>query len=67
MTKTTYEARPDVAWVNGKPVPKNRRVELTEAEAGYDLSLGRIAPVGSKAKPKSGDKLDEPAQAQNNG
>ena len=57
MEKKTYEVAPGVAWVNGSPTPKDRKVELTAAEAQYDLGLGRIALVGTapKAQAKTGD------------
>lgn len=55
MDKKTYEVAPDVSWVNGKPVPENRRVELTEGEALYDLGLGRIKPIGGALKSKVED------------
>lgn len=42
MDKQTYLAAEGVDVVNGRPVPKNREIVLTNAEALYDLSLGRI-------------------------
>jgi len=45
MDKQTYRALPGVDWVNGVRVPKNRQVQLTEAEARYDLDHGRIETV----------------------
>ncbi|WEJ33865.1 hypothetical protein [Devosia sp. SD17-2] len=55
MEKQTYEVAQDVSWVNGQPVPKNRRVELTQSEALYDLGLGRI----TLAKPATAKVKDE--------
>ncbi|WP_172123218.1 hypothetical protein [Devosia sp. 919] len=57
MDKKTYEVAPGVAWVNGSPTPKDREVELTAAEAQYDLGLGRITLLGTapKAQAKAGD------------
>ncbi|HEV7418064.1 MAG TPA: hypothetical protein VGN98_18090 [Tianweitania sediminis] len=57
MQKKTYEVAQGVAWVNGKKTPKDRKVELTDAEAQYDLGLGRISLGAAKTKPK------EPAPA----
>jgi hypothetical protein len=42
MEKKTYVAAEGIEAVNGKAVPTNREVVLTEREALYDLSLGRI-------------------------
>ncbi|WP_029065622.1 hypothetical protein [Labrenzia sp. DG1229] len=43
MSKKTYYVAAGVEIVNRAPVPKNRRVRLTESEAIYDLALGRIS------------------------
>ena len=42
MSKKTYEALPGVEWVNGQPVPESREMELSAAEAMFDLAQGRI-------------------------
>jgi len=42
MSKKTYEALPGVEWVNGQPVPENREMKLSAAEAKFDLAQGRI-------------------------
>lgn len=49
-----YRVRDGVEHVAGKPVPVSRAVDLTEAEALYDLSLDRIKldkSAGKKAAP----------------
>ena len=52
MEKRDYDVAEGVPWVNGKRVPANRIVTLTEAEARYDLALGRISLKGARrAKP----------------
>ncbi len=49
MTTRAYEVADDVPFVNGAPVPKARVVHLTDAEAAFDLGLGRIKlNTGSK-------------------
>ncbi len=45
MTKSPFAVAEGVAWVNGALVPADRVVHLTEAEAVFDLGLGRIAPT----------------------
>ena len=45
MKKHIYEALPGVEWVNGAPVPADRRVHLTDKEARYDVDLVRIRLV----------------------
>lgn len=45
-----YLAAPGVAEINGAPVPANRRVRLTEAEALYDLAHGRLALLPARRK-----------------
>lgn len=39
-----YRVREGVEWVNGARVSATRIVELTEAEARFDLEQGRIEP-----------------------
>jgi len=52
MEKRDYDVAEGVSWVNGTRVPANRVVTLTEAEARYDLALGRISlKAGRRAKP----------------
>ncbi|WP_173087702.1 hypothetical protein [Devosia sp. 1635] len=51
MDKKTYDVAPGVAWVNGAPTPKDRKVELTAAQAQYDLGLGRISLAGPAKAP----------------
>lgn len=48
VTKT-YDVANGVDFVNGAPVPKNRKVQLTEVQALYDLSLGRISLPSQKS------------------
>ena len=55
MDKKTYDVAPGVAWVNGAPTPTDRTVELTVAEAQYDLGLGRIALAQAKSATKDPD------------
>lgn len=58
MTKTKYLVREGVDWVNGARVPADRKVDLTDAEARFDLDLDRIFPVAAttaKKPEKSGD------------
>jgi len=43
MDQKTYTVADGVDWVNGKKVPDSRQVKLTEQEALFDLSLGRIS------------------------
>jgi hypothetical protein len=52
MSKKTYVVADGLDRISACPIPKNRRVELTEAEAAYDLSLGRIKPQQGKAPAK---------------
>lgn len=57
MRKTYYVAA-GVEIVNRAPVPKSRRVKLTESEAAYDLALGRISakkPAASKKDDGQGE------------
>ena len=44
MTTKAYDVTEDVPFVNGAPVPASRVVHLMEAEAAFDLGLGRIKP-----------------------
>lgn len=57
MNKKIYDVAEGVTWVNGAPTPKDRKVELSETEAQYDLGLGRITvahAAAAPAKPKAG-------------
>lgn len=45
--KNAYQAAPGVATVNGEAVPEDRVVQLTPAEAMYDLAHGNITPVSA--------------------
>lgn len=40
--KRAYKVAPGVAWVNGVRVPDDRKVQLTDAEARFDIEQGRI-------------------------
>lgn len=53
--KKTYAVAPGVEWVNGSPVPKGRRVELTAEEAAFDLAYARIS-IDEAATAKTADK-----------
>ncbi|HEV7293097.1 MAG TPA: hypothetical protein VGN79_12330 [Devosia sp.] len=53
MEKQIYDVAEGVAWVNGAKTPKSRKVELTAAEASYDLGLGRITPESKSSKLKA--------------
>lgn len=48
MSKRVYRVADGVNHVAGAKVPANRKVTLSEREALYDLSLGRITPVRAK-------------------
>lgn len=52
--KKLYLVAPGVTEINGVPVPRNRRMSLTEAEALYDRSHGRLTAVSARkpARPK---------------
>lgn len=52
MSKRQYRAAEGVAWVNGKRVPENRTLWLTDAEAAFDLAHKRIAPVRRRSSRK---------------
>lgn len=54
METKTYRVRDGVNWVNGQPVPKSRKVELTDAQARFDLGYARISLDGqtTASKPK---------------
>lgn len=57
MERTIYEALPGVEWVNGKPVPKNRLIALSEVEARFDRDMGRIKPrITRRSRKSSGQK-----------
>lgn len=67
MEKHTYVVAEGIAAINGKAVPTSREVDLTEREALFDLSLGRITlkPTrgnGRKSRPESdpvGDDMND--------
>tara|TARA_R110002020_G_scaffold467027_4_gene690209 strand:+ start:23356 stop:23565 length:210 start_codon:yes stop_codon:yes gene_type:complete len=42
MEKHTYVVAEGIPAINGKAVPASREIELTEREALFDQSLGRI-------------------------
>ena len=42
MEKHTYVVAEGIPAIDGKAVPANREIDLTEREALFDLSLGRI-------------------------
>ncbi len=44
MSKKKYLVRDGVDWVNGARVPADRKVDLTDVEARFDLDLDRIVP-----------------------
>lgn len=48
MEKRDYDVAEGVPWVNGTRVPANRVVSLKDAEAHYDLALGRISLKGAR-------------------
>lgn len=57
MSKKQYLVADGVTHVNGAPVPENRKVTLTDAEALYERAVGRVSPIQAKprkrrAKPK---------------
>ena len=54
--KKLYLVAPGVTEINGAPVPGNRRMSLTEAEALYDLSHGRL----TLAPPRKSTRLKDP-------
>lgn len=65
-----YNVRGDVSHVAGKPVPETRQVELTEAQALYDLSLERIelaAPPLAPVPEKPAKKPVKPAEVSGDG
>lgn len=51
--KKLYVVAPGVTEINGAPVPANRRVSLTEAEALYDLGHGRLTPAPTRKRAPS--------------
>lgn len=52
--KKTYLVAEGVTEINGAPVPVNRRVELTDAEALYDLAHDRLQlQTKGKASPEA--------------
>lgn len=60
MDTKNYLVREGVDWINGARVPADRIVSLTDAEALYDMGLGRIealpAKAGSRKIPKGEQK-----------
>lgn len=48
MEKRAYRVRDDVERINGKTVPADRMVYLTETEALFDRALGRLVPAQLK-------------------
>lgn len=63
MEKKTYVAAEGIEAVNGKAVPSNREVVLTEREALYDLSLGRITTKEMSSRTASRKKNGSPETA----
>lgn len=71
MSKTLYEVLPGVEFVNGTPVPSQREVRLTEAEARFDVQMGRISLKATPTrqtqrqtqKKNSGSETDDSADA----
>lgn len=53
--KTEYLVSAGVAEINGLPVPKDRRMMLTDAQALYDLAHGRLTrlPRRRRTRPKA--------------
>lgn len=51
--KKLYVVAPGVTQINGAPVPSNRRMVLTEAEALYDLSRGRLSLAPARKSPRA--------------
>lgn len=49
IVKSDFIAEPGVQWVNGQRVRGGALVHLSMREAAFDLSLGRIKRVTSKA------------------
>ncbi|MCR6672199.1 hypothetical protein [Devosia ginsengisoli] len=52
--KKLYLVAPGVTTINGAPVPGNRRMSLTEAEARYDLAHGRLSLAPAR-RPRAKD------------
>jgi hypothetical protein len=46
--KKKYLVRDGVNWVNGARVPTDRKIDLTDEEARFDLDHGRITPAAAK-------------------
>ncbi|WP_306147241.1 MULTISPECIES: hypothetical protein [unclassified Roseibium] len=59
MSKKTYVVAEGHERISAGPVPENGRIELSEAEAAYDLSLGRIKPQRSKPPAKKAAEVSE--------
>ncbi len=51
--RKSYTIADGIDWVNGKRVGATRTVRLTDEEAFFDLSMGRISVKGSKPAKKS--------------
>ena len=51
MNKLKFRIREDVKEINGAAVPDSRIIELTKAQAEYDLSVGRLEKVKPKRQP----------------
>ena len=50
-----YKVRDGVERVNGKRVPDSRIVELSDAEAKYELAMQKIEPVETKKNKAKSD------------
>lgn len=60
MQNKIYRVAEGVDHVNGRKVPEDRRVTLSEAEALYDRALGRIRPArGGKRVDASPDAVKD--------
>jgi hypothetical protein len=53
MEKEKYRVAEGVTWVNGAKTPGDSIVELTPAQAAYDLGIGRIELMVAVAEPKA--------------
>ena len=60
MEKHTYVVAEGIPAINGKAVPANREVDLTEREALFDLSLGRIKRKPSRTGGKKSQAGPDP-------
>lgn len=52
MKKVRYKVLGGIEYVNGAKVPAGREVDLSEAEASFDLAQGRISLVTSTRSEK---------------